>query len=394
MNKDNPIFDNEKKYLLNTYKRIPIEISHGEGVYLYSKDRKKYLDFFAGLAVNALGYSHPAIQEAINEQASKYIHLSNYYISDPQIKLAELLIKISGMSKVFFTNSGTEAVEASIKLIRKFYGPEKQIISLSDSFHGRTYGSLSLTGREAYRKNFEPLLQNILQIKHNNINELENEINKNTAAVFLEFIQGEGGINIISDEFDEKLNELKTKFNFAIVADEIQSGLGRTGKAFGFNHFKTKPDLIVIAKALGGGLPLGALLTIEKYSEVFKPGDHGSTFGGNPVACSAGTALLNEIFESGLLEQVSRLGNYLVNELNILKNNFPSLIKDVRGFGFMIGIEMAYDCANIVSLMREKNVLINCTNTNVVRLLPPLITEKEQIDYFLYNFNEVLKELK
>jgi predicted acetylornithine/succinylornithine family transaminase len=387
------LFSRDKIAILNTYKRIPLEISHGEDVYLISKEGKRYLDFFSGLAVNALGYNHPKIIAAINKQISKYNHLSNYYLNQTQIDLAELLLKYSDMSGIFFTNSGTEAIEAALKLIRKKHGPEKQILSFNNSFHGRTYGALSLSGRKKYKELFSPLLPNIVQINFNDIEKLKSNLNENTAAIFLEFIQGEGGVNVLSDEFVKELKELQTKFNIAIIADEVQTGLGRTGKPFAFNHFNLKPDIVLIAKALGGGLPLGAVITNDIYSEVFSTGDHGSTFGGNPVACAAGIAVVKEIFEKELYNNVFEFGNYFISELNILKAKYPDKISEVRGKGFMIGVEMNFECTRIIESLRRKNILVNCTNSNVVRILPPLISQKQDIDFFLFNFDETLKEI-
>jgi predicted acetylornithine/succinylornithine family transaminase len=386
-------FSRDKIAFLNTYKRIPLEISHGEGVYLISKDGKRYLDFFSGLAVNALGYNHPKIITAINQQISKYNHLSNYYLDPAQIELAELLLKYSDMSGVFFTNSGTEAIEAALKLIRKKHGPNEQVISFTNSFHGRTYGALSLSGKIKYKEAFSPLLPNIKQIKFNDVQEFKNCVDSNTAAVFIEFVQGEGGVNVLSVEFVKELKKLKVKFNFAIVADEVQTGLGRTGTSFAFNHFNLKPDIILIAKALGGGLPLGAVITNQIYSEVFATGDHGSTFGGNPVACAAGIAVIEEIFANKLLDDVFELGNYFISELNILKERYSDIIAEVRGKGFMIGVEMYFECSKIVESLRQKSILVNCTNSSVVRILPPLISQKSDIDYFLFNFDETLKEI-
>jgi acetylornithine/N-succinyldiaminopimelate aminotransferase len=388
------IFEREEELLLQTYKRIPIEISHGEGVYLYSVDGKKYLDFFSGLAVNALGYGNKKVIQAIEEQIKKFIHLSNYYVNFPQIELAERLVKYSCLSKVFFANSGTEAVEASLKLIRKYFGPEKNIITFSNAFHGRTYGSLSLSGKEKYKKYFSPLLPNIITLEFNNVEQIENNVDVSTAAIYIEFVQGEGGINIASNKFVQKVIELKDKFGFALVADEVQSGIGRTGLAFAFNHYDVKPDLIIVAKAIGGGLPLGALITNKKYENVFKHGDHGSTFGGNPVACAAGLAVIDEVFDNGLVNKVDSLGEYFKSELNLLHKNYPNKIAAVRGLGFMLGVELFEKCANLVKEFREKGILINCTEENVLRILPPLISTKENIDYFINIFNEILSEDK
>ena len=384
------ILSKEKEFLLHTYNRIPLEISHGEGVYLISKDGKKYLDFFSGLAVNALGYGNPLIINAIEEQIRKYIHLSNYYINQPQIELAERLVKYSGLSKVFFANSGTEAVEASLKLIRKVLGPGKKIITFSNAFHGRTYGSLSLNGKEKYKKHFAPLLENIIQIEFNDIKQLEATINTDTAAVYIELIQGEGGIRIASNQFIEKLEELRIKYSFVLVADEVQSGIGRTGRPFAYNHFNIEPDLVIVAKAIGGGLPLGALITNKKYSDVFHPGDHGSTFGGNPVACAAGLVVAKEVFEKDLMNSVAKLGADFISKLNQLRLRFPNKIKEVRGLGFMLGVEMNIPCHKLVNEFREKGILVNCTSENVIRILPPLISQKENIDHFITVFNKLL----
>jgi acetylornithine/N-succinyldiaminopimelate aminotransferase len=388
----NYILEKEKEILLHTYSRIPLDVSHGEGVYLFSKDGRKYLDFFSGLAVNALGYGNKKIINAIEEQIKKFIHLSNYYINQPQIELAERLIKYSGLSKVFFTNSGTEAVEASLKLVRKAFGPDKKIITFSNAFHGRTYGSLSLSGKEKYKKHFAPLLANILNLEFNNAEQIKKNLDDNTAAVYIEFILGEGGIRIVSKQFIEKLEELRKKYGFVLVADEVQCGIGRTGKPFAYNHFNVEPDLVITAKSIGGGLPLGALITNKKYSEVFQAGDHGSTFGGNPVACAAGLAVMEEIFKNDLMNNVENLSNYFISKLKQLSIKFPDKIKEVRGLGFMIGIELNFPCNKIVDEFRQNGILVNCTSENVLRILPPLISTKENIDQFLKVFDNLLKQ--
>ena len=382
--------NNKNDFFLDTYKRIPLDISHGEGVHLITKDGQRYLDFFSGLAVNALGHSHSLIIKAVTEQIKKFAHVSNYYLTDVQSRLAELLIKYSGMNKVFFTNSGTEAAETAIKLIRKLKGPDGIIFSLTNSFHGRTYGSMSLSGREKNIEYYSPLLKNMNQINFNDKNDLMKKINSDSAAVVLEFIQGEGGINVLHPDFVELLFELKEKYNFLIVADEIQSGIGRTGKPFAFNHYNVVPDIILVAKAIGGGLPLGALLTSGDLGNVFSTGDHGTTFGGNPVACAAGIVVLEEVFEKQLISSVEKLGDYLYSELVFLQQKFNKLIKEVRGKGFLIGVELTSECDPIVEMLRNRNVLVNCTNKNVIRILPPLIAGKSDIDFFLYNFHQVI----
>jgi len=383
--------DLEKNLFLHTYNRIPIEISHGSGVHLFDKEGNRYLDFFSGLAVNALGYAHPKIIQAVSSQIQKFAHLSNSYITDIQLEFTGLLLKYSGMSGSFLTNSGTESVEGTIKLLRKYYGPDKKIFSLTGSFHGRTYGAVTLTGKDKYTKGYQPLLPGIEQINFNDVRDLKNKIGNNTAAVFIEFIQGEGGINVVSPEFAEELIRFRKEFDFAVVADEIQSGIGRTGKPFACNLYNVEPDIIVTAKAIGGGLPLGAILVSRKFKEVFTPGTHGTTFGGNPVCCAAGKVVLEEVFEHGLMDNAGKLGNYLAEQLEEIRLMFPDDIKEIRGKGLMLGIEMKYSGNEIVRRMRERKVLTNCTNNTVLRLLPPLICTKNDIDFFLYNLHEVLK---
>lgn len=390
MNTD--LFIKEKEYFIHTYNRIPIDLAYGEGVHLIDRKGNRYLDFFSGLGVNALGYSHPLIVKAVSDQISKFGHLSNYFVTDIQVEFSEKLLKYSKMSKVFLSNSGTEAVEAAIKLIRKKFGPDKKIFSLSNAFHGRTYGALSLTANDNYRTPFLPLLPNIHQIAFNNIQDLTANIGINTAAVFVEFIQGEGGINMVSEEFVNELKNLRKKFDFILVSDCIQCGIGRTGKAFSHDYYDFEPDIILSAKAIGGGLPLGAMLVNNALSDEFAPGDHGTTFGGNPVSCAAGNVVLSEVFEHGLVHEVKMNGDYLIRQLLELKNMYPDHIKEVRGRGFMIGVDFYYECANIVTKLRDRKIFANCTNKTVLRLLPPLIMEKNDIDFFLYNLHESIKE--
>lgn len=388
----NDLFIKEKEFFVHTYNRIPVDLEYGDGVHLFDKKGNRYLDFFSGLGVNALGYAHPGIVKAVSDQISKFGHLSNYFVTDIQVEFSEKLLKYSKMSKVFLSNSGTEAVEAAIKLIRKKYGPDKKIFSMSNAFHGRTYGALSLTASDHYRTPFLPLLPNIYQIGLNNTHDLVENIGKDTAAVFVEFIQGEGGINLVSDEFVNELKSLRKKFGFILVSDCIQCGIGRTGKAFSHNYFDIEPDIVLSAKAIGGGLPLGAMLVNSSLSDEFAPGDHGTTFGGNPVSCAAGNVVLTEVFENGLVHEVKKNGDYLISQLMELKNMYPAHIKEVRGRGFMIGVDFKYECANIVVKLRDRKIFANCTNKTVLRLLPPLIMEKNDIDFFLYNLHESIKE--
>jgi acetylornithine/N-succinyldiaminopimelate aminotransferase len=386
------IFEKEKELFLSTYKRIPVEIERGEGVYLYDKEGNKYLDFFSGLGVNALGYAHPDINEAIRKQIEKYSHLSNFFITESQIKFAEKILKYSEMSGIFLTNSGAEANEGVIKIIRKIKGKEKKIYTLTGGFHGRTYGALTLTASEKYQHGFEPLLQNIEYVEFNDTKDLQNKVDINTAALFIEFIQGEGGIFPASEEFVKNIKALRKKFSFLLVADEIQCGIGRTGKAFGYNHYNVEPDIIVVAKSAGGGLPLGAIMVSAELKEILAAGDHGTTFGGNPVACAAGNVVLEKVFEGGLLTKVSENGDYVIGLLSKLKEEFPKDIKEIRGKGYMVGIEHNYECAKLVEEFRNRGVLVNCTNKNVIRILPPLIAEKEHFNFFISAYREILKE--
>ena len=385
------ILEKEKQYFIQTYKRLPLDVSHGEGVHLITKNGTRYLDFFCGIGVNSLGHANENIIAAIKNQLEKYSHLSNYFITDVQVEFAEKLLKHSKMAKLFLTNSGTETVEAALKAIRKKEGGDGVIFSMTNSFHGRTYGALSLTEQIQYKKDFEPLLPNIHSIKFNDVSDLRKKVNEKTSAVFLEFIQGEGGINIVSEKFVLTLLELHSKYKFALIADCIQAGLGRTGKPFAFNFYNVDPDIVLVAKSIGGGLPLGAMLVNDEFENVFTYGSHGTTFGGNPVSCAAGKVVIEEIFENGLLESVKTLGDYFLSELKNLASLFPSHIKEVRGKGFMIGIEMFTECYKFVEQIMERKVLVNCTNKNVIRVLPPLIASKNDIDFFLYNFHQVLK---
>ncbi len=385
------ISQKDAELFLPTYNRLPIDISHGEGVFLFDKEGKKYLDFFSGLAVNALGYAHPKIIDAVTNQVKRFGHLSNNFLTDVQIEFTTLLLKYSGMSRAFLTNSGTESVEAAIKLVRKVKGPDKIIYSFSNGFHGRTYGAVSLTAKEKYRKGFEPLLPNTSILKYNDTDDLYRNINEKTAAVFLEFVQGEGGINSVTKSFVSSLEELRDKYGFIVVSDSIQCGIGRTGKPFSHNHFGFEPDIIVSAKAIGGGLPLGAMLVSSSLVNGFETGTHGTTFGGNPICCAAGTVVLKEVFENGLMEKVKENGKYFLTLLSDLKNKHPKIV-DVRGYGYMLGVQLDEDCSVIVKRLREKLILVSCTSTNVIRILPPLIADQNHIDNFVLIFDEVLTQ--
>ena len=386
--------EKENKYILHTYKRLPIEMDRADGVYIYSKDGRKYLDFFGGIAVNALGYNNPRVNAAIMDQVKRYMHVSNLFYVDSQIDLAETLCNLSGYSKLFLANSGAEAIEAAIKISRKWGSAQEKagLIALSNSFHGRTMGALSLTDRPKYRNGFGPFLPNVDHVEFNNLSDLKTKVTATTAAVFVEFVQGEGGVNVLSDEFVEELFAMKRKYGFLVVADEIQAGIYRTGKLFSFEHYGVHPDLVAVAKPLGGGLPLGGVLVDAPVEDVLGYGMHGTTFGGNPVACAAGLATLRELTDKKIYLHVAKVGGYLKLKLLDLQKEFPDSISEVRGLGLMIGVECRTECSEIVSALMSKGVLANCTNGNVIRLLPPLIIQEEHVDMLISELREVIEE--
>ncbi len=388
--------ETEQQLFFHNYARLPLAITHGKGVYLYSADGTPYLDMISGIGVNALGYGDSRIVGAISQQAAKVIHASNLFMLEPQFRLAEKLLEISGLSKVFFANSGTEAVEAAIKLSRKWaslsgQNDKKEILSLSNCFHGRTYGAMSLTAKAQYLDGFEPLLPATGNVNFNDIDDLAAKVGDKTAAVFVEFIQGEGGIHVVSSDFIEALKTLQEKHGFLIVADEIQAGCGRTGKFFSYMHFDVNPDLICLAKPLGGGLPLSAVIGNEKVRDVFTAGNHGTTFGGNPVACAAGLALVNAIYEDNLMEQAAETGEWIKHALEKLAAKH-SQIQEIRQYGLMIGITVNREASYYVQEALKRKVLVNATSRNVVRLLPPFTTSREEAQQCIDCLDEVFSE--
>jgi len=380
-NSRNQLIQAEHKHLLQTYKRLDIVPERAEGCIIYDKNGDEYIDFLGGIAVNLLGHSHPKILKALTEQAKRYMHLSNYFYQDAQIELAEKVNKLSGYSRVFFSNSGTEATEGAIKLARRwgYLNNKSEIISFTGGFHGRTYGALSLMDKPLYKDTMGPFLENIKILPFNDIASLEDNINKNISSVFIEFLQGEGGIVEAHPDFINRLFELKNKFNFLVVADEVQSGVGRTGKFNFFDYYNVKPDVVTIAKGLGGGLPLGAILTTENLADVWTKGMHGTTFGGNALSCASGCVVLEEL-ENGLLDYVITTGNYLKNSLLQLQKDFPDLILEVRGRGLMQGLLLTFEATKLVELLLSQKIITNATSRNVLRLLPPLVITKNDID--------------
>lgn len=384
----------EHNVIYQTYNRLPIVVDYAVGAYIYDINNNYYLDFLSGIAVNALGHSHPSILKAIEIQSKKYLHISNFFYQEPQIKLAELLIQKSKLDKVFFCNSGAETTEAVIKLSRK-WGWDKnktEIIAFSGGFHGRTYGALSLMDKPKYKDKMGPYLENMSIVELNNKDHLIKNVNNNTAALILEFIQGEGGIREPNFEFVETILELKKKFNFILVADEVQCGIGRSGDFFAYEQWGITPDVITIAKAIGGGLPLGAIIVNKELSEVWQKGNHGTTFGGNALACACGIAVIEEL-ENGILENVKNVGMYFKNQLIELQRKYTDLIIDVRGRGLMLGLELSLEAQKVVDLLLEKKIIVNATNVNVLRIVPPLIINKELVDIFIKSLDECLSQI-
>ncbi len=378
--------DREADLFFHTYARLPLELSHGDGCYLYTRDGRKFLDLIAGVGVNALGYGNARVIDAIESQSKKFIHSSNLFLIDAQFRLASKLLELTGFSKVFFSNSGAEAIEGAIKLSRKWArtvsDTKRQVLSLTNGFHGRTYGAVTLTAKAKYHEGFEPLLPETGYITFNDVQDLEAKVSDNTAAVFLEFVQGEGGICALSPAFVEKLFELREKHNFLVVADEVQAGCGRTGAFFAYMHFGVQPDVICAAKPLGGGLPLGAVIGSTRVAETFTKGVHGTTFGGNPVACAAGAALIDELLEKNLMQNALHVGAYFKTELEKLARKHIQ-IRAVRQYGLMVGISVSRDASYYVEQLLEHGVIVNATNGNVIRLLPPLTLTEAEADIAL-----------
>ncbi len=384
MNTLEQIAELERKYLIPTYNRYPVVFSRGKGVFLYDIDGKRYLDLVSGLGVNALGHAHPRIVKTIREQAAKLVHVSNLYYHEYQGPLAEKLCKLSGLDRAFFSNSGTEAIEGSIKLARlaghRAGGEAKsRLVALDGSYHGRTFGALSLTGQAKHRKGFEPLLDDVTFVKQNDIEGLRAAITDNTCAIVLEPIFGEGGIYECSVEFLTECRALADRHKAALIFDEIQCGLGRTGTIFAFQSFGVTPDIVAIAKPIAAGLPLGAFIAKEAFANAISPGQHGTTFGGGPLACRVALEFLAIVEEEKLLENVNKVGAYLHDQLKALTEK-RGAAKEVRGRGFIQGIQLDIPARPIVDEGLAEGVLFNATQDTVVRFLPPFLLEEKQVD--------------
>lgn len=382
----------EKQYMMPTYERFNLVLEKGEGCYVYDEEGHKYLDMGSGIAVNSLGYHHPVLTEALKNQVGKLIHTSNYYYTKPQIEAAQLLVTYSSLDKVFFCNSGAEANEGAIKLARK-YGKQKsplktQIISLKGGFHGRTLGALSATPKEQYQKDFKPLMPDFYYAQFNDIEDIKACINENTCAVILEVIQGEGGIILADEVYLKEIEKLCAQYDALFIIDEVQTGIGRTGSLFAYAQFGLQPDIVTTAKGLGAGLPIGAILCTEK-ANVFAPGNHGTTFGGNLLATTAASVVLKELCENGLMEHVQSVSKYLKDRLLKMQAKSEKIV-EVRGMGLMIGIEIKEPVKPLLEKCMAKGLLAIGAGEKVIRLLPPLIITAKQVDEGIAILEELL----
>ncbi|WMW22136.1 acetylornithine transaminase [Methanolobus mangrovi] len=368
------IFDKDSKYVMQTYGRQPIVIASGKGSIVYDIEGREYIDCVAGIAVNNVGHCHPRLVEAIKDQAEKLMHVSNLYYTEPQAQLAEELVNVTGMDRVFFCNSGTEAVEAAMKLAR-VHTKKTDFIAVEHSFHGRTMGALSLTYKDMYRAPFKPLVQEEMFVPFDDAQAIADSITPNTAAVIVEPIQGEGGINVPSEGYLKEVRKICDENETLLIFDEVQTGFGRTGTWFCKEHFGVEPDIMTMAKAIGGGFPMGAIAAREGVS--FGRGEHAATFGGSPLACAAALASIEIIREENLIKHSKEIGEYFRNELSNLSTE--GLI-EVRGKGLMLGVQFDRKCADLVEYGRKNGILLNCTSETVLRIAPPLVITKEEID--------------
>lgn len=391
------IIEHGKNVVMNTYGRLPMTMVKGEGAWVWDTEGKRYLDFLTGLAVNSLGHSHPAIVQAVQDQAKEILHTSNLYWIPNQVALAERLVKHSFADKVFFCNSGAEANEAAFKLARKYakktYGSHKyEVISLENSFHGRTLATLTLTGQTKYQEGYDPLPVGLSYTALNDCEGLKDKVNENTAAVFIEPIQGEGGVIPASSEFLQAARALCDQYGALLIFDEVQCGVGRTGKLFAYEWSGVTPDIMTLAKALGGGVPIGAMLATDKVANAFQPGDHASTFGGNPLATAVGCAVLDVMLAEGFFSSVQERANYFRQGLEQLAQKYQTG-DPVRGEGFIIGWPVSKFGTELVERCRQKGLLINCVGGKTLRFLPPLIVEKTEIDAALKILDDVFGEI-
>ncbi len=389
----------EAQLLVNTYERHPICFVRGEGVHLFDENDTAYLDMLSGIGVNALGYGDPAVLAAIEEQSRKLLHVSNLFFHEGQAELAIRLTEITGLDRAFFCNSGTEAWEAALKLARAYATLRRsegqnagtKILAMEHSFHGRSMGAVSTTHKVKYREPFEPLTPGVEFVRFNDVADLEAKFSDDVCAVCVEAVQGEGGIRPISQEFFSAARRLTNRTGALLLADEIQSGVGRTGKWCAYQHYDILPDVTTLAKPLGGGIPIGAMLCTEKAARAFVPGMHGTTFGGGPLACAVAIAVIDTIRRDGLLAHVQETGKYFIQQLKALATRHPSIV-DVRGMGLMLGVELssAEAAKHVVVGMMERHILINRTDETVLRFLPPYVIERQHVDQAVQMLDEIL----
>lgn len=383
-----------EKYHFKTYKRYPVTFTEGKGAVLKDDTGKEYLDFLAGIAVNSLGHSHPKIVNAVKNQAEKLMHVSNLFYTEPQAKLAVFLIENSAFDRAFFCNSGSEAIETAVKLVRKYaknHNRTGKIYSLSNAFHGRTMGAIAM-GKQKYQEGFEPMPDGFEILPKDDITALEEVIDKNSIALFIEPVQGEGGVDPVSREYMQKARELCDKTGTILVFDEIQCGIGRTGKLFAYENYGVAPDVIALAKGMGGGFPVGAVLAKDEIAAAFEPGNHGTTFGGNALAMAVSYEVINTLINDKIIENAAEVGEYFFKRLNEDITQYD-VVEKIRGMGLMIGIVLRKDCADAVSQMLEKGLITNCAAGNVIRMVPPLIITKNDVDKAMKILIETIEEL-
>jgi acetylornithine/N-succinyldiaminopimelate aminotransferase len=387
---------NAEQFLMGTYSRQPISIARGRGTKVYDLEGREYVDFVGGVAVNILGHGHPDLVLAIQRQAAQLIHASNLYYTEPQVKLAQMLVDHSFAEKVFFCNSGAEANEAAIKLARRYshdrYGAGRfEIITMRNSFHGRTMATLTATGQEKVQKGYDPLVPGFSYVAFNHFAELEQAVTEKTAAIMLEPIQGEGGVYVADREYLQAVREFCSQKNILLIFDEVQTGMGRTGTLFAYEQLGVEPDIMTLAKGLGGGVPIGACLAKDPVAKAFGPGSHASTFGGNPLACAAALAVLRVLLEGRVLDHARSMGEYLGKGLSDCKDRHH-VVRDVRGLGLLQGIEVKMDGSAVVSDCLRRGILINATGEHVLRFVPPLIITQPEIDRLLDVLSQIFNK--
>jgi len=385
------IFQVYQENIMPTYNKVPLVFVKGKGCRLWDIHGKDYLDFFPGWGVGNLGHCHPKVMQGVRDQISKLIFVPNNYYHPFQAKLAKELIYLSFPGKVFFANSGAEANEGAIKLARKFGQGRYEIITFENAFHGRTLAALAATGQKKYQAGFEPMPEGFKQVKFNDLAAVKQAVTDKTVAVMLELIQGEGGVNVADKDFVLALRKLCDEKNLLLIIDEVQTGIGRTAKMFGYQHYGVTPDIMTLAKALGGGLPIGVMIARKELSDLLSPGMHASTFGGGPVICRAALGVFKAMQKEKILKNCQNMGEYLLAKLNLLKNTCP-VIKEVRGIGLMLGVELNIEGKQIVEKCRERGLLVNCTHDKVLRLMPALNITKNEIDKAMKILGDVLKE--